>query len=246
MNEPSTTHFGFEKVAEEDKAARVDQVFSRVAPRYDLMNDLMSLGLHRVWKRFAIAIAGARRGMAVLDVAGGTGDLAGALARAVGPTGTVVLTDINGPMLDRGRARLLDQNLNVPAVQCDAEKLPFADGRFDIVTVAFGLRNMTHKDTALAEMRRVLRPGGRLLVLEFSRVWQPLSRLYDAYSFRVLPWLGERVAGDGASYRYLAESIRVHPPQADLAAMMERAGLERIRWFNLSAGICAVHVGYRL
>jgi demethylmenaquinone methyltransferase/2-methoxy-6-polyprenyl-1,4-benzoquinol methylase len=246
MNEPSTTHFGFEKVAEEDKAARVDQVFSRVASRYDLMNDLMSLGLHRVWKRFAIAIAGARRGMAVLDVAGGTGDLARALARAVGPTGTVVLTDINGPMLDRGRARLLDQNLNVPAVQCDAEKLPFADGRFDIVTVAFGLRNMTHKDTALAEMRRVLRPGGRLLVLEFSRVWQPLSRLYDAYSFRVLPWLGERVAGDGASYRYLAESIRVHPPQADLAAMMERAGLERIRWFNLSAGICAVHVGYRL
>jgi demethylmenaquinone methyltransferase / 2-methoxy-6-polyprenyl-1,4-benzoquinol methylase len=246
MNEPSTTHFGFEKVAEEDKAGRVDQVFSRVASRYDLMNDLMSLGLHRVWKRFAIAIAGARRGMAVLDVAGGTGDLAGALARAVGPTGTVVLTDINGPMLDRGRARLLDQNLNVPAVQCDAEKLPFADGRFDIVTVAFGLRNMTHKDTALAEMRRVLRPGGRLLVLEFSRVWQPLSRLYDAYSFRVLPWLGERVAGDGASYRYLAESIRVHPPQADLAAMMERAGLERIRWFNLSAGICAVHVGYRL
>jgi demethylmenaquinone methyltransferase / 2-methoxy-6-polyprenyl-1,4-benzoquinol methylase len=246
MNEPSTTHFGFEKVAEEDKAARVDQVFSRVASRYDLMNDLMSLGLHRVWKRFAIAIAGARRGMAVLDVAGGTGDLARALARAVGPTGTVVLTDINGPMLDRGRARLLDQNLNVPAVQCDAEKLPFADGRFDIVTVAFGLRNMTHKDTALAEMRRVLRPGGRLLVLEFSRVWQPLSRLYDAYSFRVLPWLGERVAGDGASYRYLAESIRVHPAQADLAAMMERAGLERIRWFNLSAGICAVHVGYRL
>ena len=246
MNDPRQTHFGFEQVPEGEKAGRVGQVFSSVASRYDLMNDLMSLGLHRIWKRFAVTIAGARRGMAVLDVAGGTGDLTRAFARAVGPTGSVTLTDINGAMLERGRARLLARNVDVPVVQCDAEKLPFSDRRFDIVAVAFGLRNMTHKDAALAEMRRVLRPGGRLLVLEFSKIWQPLGRRYDASSFRVLPWLGERVAGDGASYRYLAESIRVHPPQADLASMMERAGLERVTWFNLSAGICAVHIGYRL
>ena len=245
MTDEAKTHFGYEEVAEQDKAARVGQVFSSVAPRYDLMNDLMSLGLHRLWKRFAVGIAGVRRGMTVLDVAGGTGDLARAFARAVGAEGTVLLTDINGAMLERGRSRLVDAGLNIAAVQCDAERLPFPDRRFDVVTVAFGLRNMTNKAAALAEMHRVLRPGGRLLVLEFSRIWQPLARLYDAYSFRVLPWLGGRVAGDEASYRYLAESIRVHPAQGELATMMQQAGLEKVEWFNLSAGVCALHVGHR-
>jgi demethylmenaquinone methyltransferase/2-methoxy-6-polyprenyl-1,4-benzoquinol methylase len=245
MTRPPTTDFGFEQVAEPDKAARVARVFSSVAPRYDLMNDLMSLGLHRVWKAFTVRLAGVRPGMSVLDVAGGTGDLAREFAPAVGPGGRVVLTDINGPMLEQGRVRLLDAGLALPVVQCDAEDLPFASGAFDLVTVAFGLRNMTHKERALAEMRRVLRPGGRLLVLEFARVWKPLAPLYDAYSFRVLPWLGARVAADGASYRYLAESIRMHPPQAELAAMMERAGLEKVSWFNLSAGVCALHVGHK-
>jgi demethylmenaquinone methyltransferase/2-methoxy-6-polyprenyl-1,4-benzoquinol methylase len=245
MTDDAKTHFGYEEVAERDKAARVGQVFSSVASRYDLMNDLMSLGLHRLWKRFAVGIAGVRRGMTVLDVAGGTGDLARAFARAVGAEGTVLLTDINGAMLERGRSRLVDAGVNIAAVQCDAERLPFPDRRFDVVTVAFGLRNMTNKAAALAEMHRVLRPGGRLLVLEFSRVWQPLARLYDAYSFRVLPWLGGRVAGDEASYRYLAESIRVHPAQGELATMMQQAGLEKVEWFNLSAGVCALHVGHR-
>jgi len=245
MNETPTTHFGYQQVPEPEKAARVAGVFSSVAPRYDLMNDLMSLGLHRVWKSFAVRHAMVRPGMSVLDVAGGTGDLARAFARAVGPRGRVVLSDINGAMLAHGRARLLDAGIAVPAVQCDAEKLPFATGSFDLVTVAFGLRNMTHKDRALGEMHRVLRPGGRLLVLEFARVWKPLTPLYDAYSFRVLPWLGEKVAADGASYRYLAESIRMHPPQAELAALMEQAGLEKVTWFNLSAGVCALHVGHK-
>ncbi|HUN90453.1 MAG TPA: bifunctional demethylmenaquinone methyltransferase/2-methoxy-6-polyprenyl-1,4-benzoquinol methylase UbiE [Burkholderiaceae bacterium] len=246
MSDNPSTHFGYETIPENEKAGRVGDVFSSVASKYDVMNDLMSFGLHRIWKRFTIGHAGVRPGMSVLDVAGGTGDLARAFARAVGPSGMVVLSDINGAMLERGRARLLDVGHDVPAVQCDAEHLPFADSRFDVVTVAFGLRNMTHKDVALNEMRRVLRPGGRLLVLEFSRVWQPLAPLYDAYSFRVLPWLGSRVAGDADSYRYLAESIRVHPDQAELASMMQRAGLERVEWFNLSAGVCALHVGYRL
>jgi len=245
MSESKTTDFGFEKVPEQDKARRVGGVFDSVAPRYDLMNDLMSAGLHRMWKAFTIRHADVRPGMRVLDIAGGTGDLALRFARQVGATGQAWLTDINGAMLREGRNRLLDAGVLVPVVQCDAEALPFPDQYFDVVTVAFGLRNMTHKDRALAEMRRVLRPPGRLLVLEFSRVWAPLAPVYDAYSFSVLPWLGKRIAGDGDSYRYLAESIRVHPPQEALAAMMEQAGLENVQWFNLTAGVCALHVGTR-
>ncbi|MCX7893086.1 MAG: bifunctional demethylmenaquinone methyltransferase/2-methoxy-6-polyprenyl-1,4-benzoquinol methylase UbiE [Burkholderiales bacterium] len=239
------THFGFEAVPEEEKARRVAGVFSSVASRYDLMNDLMSAGLHRAWKAFTVAKSGVREGHRVLDVAGGSGDLARAFARRVGPSGQVVLTDINAAMLAVGRDRLLDEGLPVPAVQCDGERLPFRSDRFDVVTVAFGLRNMTHKDAALAEMRRVLAPGGRLLVLEFSKVWKPLEKPYDWYSFNVLPWLGRRVAGDEASYRYLAESIRMHPDQETLKTMMEHAGLERVEWFNLSAGVAALHVGYK-
>jgi demethylmenaquinone methyltransferase/2-methoxy-6-polyprenyl-1,4-benzoquinol methylase len=238
-----TTDFGFEKVAEQDKAQRVGHVFDSVAQRYDVMNDLMSAGLHRLWKAFAVRQADVRPGMRVLDIAGGTGDLALRFARQAGPSGQVWLTDINGSMLRGGRDRLLDSGVLVPIVQCDAEALPFANDVFDVVTVAFGLRNMTHKDRALAEMQRVLRPGGRLLVLEFSRVWAPLAPVYDAYSFSVLPWLGKKIAGDSDSYRYLAESIRVHPPQEALARMMEQAGLESVQWFNLTAGVCALHVG---
>jgi demethylmenaquinone methyltransferase/2-methoxy-6-polyprenyl-1,4-benzoquinol methylase len=205
----------------------------------------MSLGLHRYWKRFAMAVARPRAGERALDVAAGSGDLAAALARAVGPTGEVWATDINHRMLARGRDRLLDEGRVVPAVQCDAEWLPFPAGRFDCVTVGFGLRNMTRKDLALAEMARVLRPGGRLVVLEFSRVWAPLAPAYDLYSFRVLPWLGERVAGNAGAYRYLAESIRMHPDQATLARMMETAGLASVEVFNLSAGVVAVHRGIK-
>jgi demethylmenaquinone methyltransferase / 2-methoxy-6-polyprenyl-1,4-benzoquinol methylase len=237
------THFGFEQVAEEEKSTRVAGVFDSVASRYDLMNDVMSAGLHRLWKAFTVRHANVRPGMKVLDIAGGTGDLARAFAKRAGATGEVWLTDINGSMLAEGRDRLLDAGLVLPLAQCDAEKLPFASGHFDRVSVAFGLRNMTHKDLALAEMARVLRPGGRLLVLEFSRIWQPLGPLYDAYSFNVLPWLGKKLAGDSDSYRYLAESIRMHPPQQELAQMMERAGLEDVQWFNLTAGVCALHVG---
>jgi len=238
-----TTDFGFEKVAEDDKARRVGGVFDSVAARYDLMNDLMSAGLHRLWKAFTVRQADVRPGMRVLDIAGGTGDLVLRFARQVGPSGQAWLTDINGSMLREGRNRLLDAGLLIPIVQCDAEALPFPDDHFDVVTVAFGLRNMTRKERALAEMRRVLRPGGRVLVLEFSRVWTPLAPLYDAYSFSVLPWLGKKIAGDSDSYRYLAESIRVHPPQKVLAQMMEQAGLENVQWFNLTAGVCALHVG---
>jgi demethylmenaquinone methyltransferase/2-methoxy-6-polyprenyl-1,4-benzoquinol methylase len=238
-----TTHFGYENVPESEKARRVGGVFDSVAARYDLMNDLMSAGLHRLWKAFTVRQADVRPGMRVLDIAGGTGDLAIRFARQAAPDGEVWLTDINGSMLREGRNRLLDAGLVLPIVQCDAEALPFPGERFDVVTVAFGLRNMTHKDRALAEMQRVLRPGGRLLVLEFSRVWAPLAPLYDAYSFSVLPWLGKRIAGDADSYRYLAESIRVHPPQDTLAKMMEQAGLENVQWFNLTAGVCALHVG---
>jgi demethylmenaquinone methyltransferase / 2-methoxy-6-polyprenyl-1,4-benzoquinol methylase len=241
----SKTHFGFQQVEEEEKAKRVAGVFSSVAQRYDVMNDLMSFGLHRFWKVFTIETAGVKPGDRVLDVAGGTGDLAKSFARRVGETGQVWLTDINGSMLGVGRDRLTDAGLLLPVAQCDAEKLPFPSDYFDCVTVAFGLRNMTHKEKALAEMRRVLRPGGRLLVLEFSKVWQPLNPIYDFYSFKVLPWLGNRVANDADSYRYLAESIRVHPDQATLKQMMEGAGLERVEFFNLSAGIVALHRGYK-
>jgi demethylmenaquinone methyltransferase/2-methoxy-6-polyprenyl-1,4-benzoquinol methylase len=241
----SQTHFGFETVDESEKAGRVRGVFSSVAGKYDLMNDLMSMGLHRLWKTFAIQVSGARTGDRVLDVAGGTADLSSAFAKRVGPTGQVWLTDINNAMLTRGRDRLLDEGVITPAAQCDAEKLPFPSDHFDIVTVAFGLRNMTHKDKALAEMRRVLRPGGRLLVLEFSKVWKPLEKAYDLYSFKLLPWLGGKIAGDAESYRYLAESIRMHPDQAALKALMEQAGLERVEVFNMTAGVVALHRGYK-
>jgi demethylmenaquinone methyltransferase/2-methoxy-6-polyprenyl-1,4-benzoquinol methylase len=241
----SKTHFGFERVAEEEKSARVREVFDKVAGRYDLMNDLMSLGLHRTWKAFAVAAARPRPGERVLDVAAGSGDLADAIAKRVGPQGEVWLTDINRSMLARGRDRQLDAGRMLPAVQCDAERLPFTDRYFDCVTVAFGLRNMTHKEAALAEMARVLKPGGRLVVLEFSKVWQPLAKAYDWYSFEVLPRLGKRIAGDADAYRYLAESIRMHPDQATLAAMMEQAGLSDVEVFNLAAGVVAVHHGVR-
>ncbi len=239
------TDFGFQEVPEDDKARRVAGVFDSVARRYDVMNDLMSLGLHRVWKRFAIEQSSVRRGDRVLDVAGGTGDLARQFAKRVGDTGMVVLTDVNGSMLGVGRDRLMDEGLVLPVAQCDAERLPFGSDMFDCVTVAFGLRNMTHKALALAEMLRVLRPGGRLLVLEFSRVWKPLAPLYDAYSFQVLPRLGQAVAGDGESYRYLAESIRMHPDQETLKTMMLEAGFDKVDYFNLSAGIIALHRGVK-
>ncbi len=237
--------FGYQEVDERDKARRVEGVFTSVASRYDLMNDLMSMGLHRLWKAFAVARSGVRPGDRVLDVAAGSGDLGRALARRAGPAGQVWLTDINRAMLEIGRDRALDAGLALPAVQCDAERLPFPSDTFDCVTVAFGLRNMTHKEAALAEMRRVLRPGGRLLVLEFSRVWAPLARAYDWYSFNVLPRLGRAVAGDEASYRYLAESIRVHPDQEALKAMLERAGLDRVEYYNLAAGVVALHLGHK-
>lgn len=240
------TDFGFAEVPEAEKARRVAGVFTSVATRYDTMNDLMSAGLHRVWKAFAIRHAAARPGMKVLDIAGGTGDLARAFAPQVQPGGQVWLTDINAAMLAEGRDRLLDAGHMLPIAQCDAEALPFAANTFDVVTVAFGLRNMTDKERALAEMFRVLAPGGRALVLEFSRIWAPLAPAYDAYSFNVLPWLGQRVAGDADSYRYLAESIRRFPSQQELASMMERAGFERVQWFNLTAGICALHVGEKI
>jgi demethylmenaquinone methyltransferase/2-methoxy-6-polyprenyl-1,4-benzoquinol methylase len=241
-----TTDFGYQKVPEGEKARRVAGVFDSVAARYDLMNDLMSGGLHRLWKRFAVEASGVRAGDSVLDVAAGTADLSRLYADRAGATGEVVVTDINAAMLRCGRDRLLDAGRMLPAVQCDAEKLPFADGRFDCVSIAFGLRNVTRKEAALAEMRRVLKPGGRLIVLEFSKVWAPLKPAYDAYSFGVLPQLGKLVAGDAGAYRYLAESIRMHPDQAALKAMMEQAGLERVEWFNLAAGVVALHRGYRL
>jgi demethylmenaquinone methyltransferase/2-methoxy-6-polyprenyl-1,4-benzoquinol methylase len=241
----NTTDFGYQSVREEDKARKVAGVFDSVAGKYDLMNDLMSLGLHRVWKAFTLSVSGVRAGDRVLDVAGGSGDLARAFARRVGPTGEVLLTDINRAMLDVGRDRLIDSGLLLPVVQCDAEGLPFRSATFDCVAMAFGLRNVTRKERALAEMRRVLRPGGRLLVLEFAKVWQPLEKAYDWYSFNVLPWLGRRVAGDEASYRYLAESIRKHPDQEGLRALMEQAGLEDVEYFNLAAGVVALHRGYR-
>ena len=241
----SQTHFGYESVDEGDKARRVRGVFDSVARRYDLMNDLLSFGLHRAWKAYAVAAAHVRAGDKVLDIAGGTGDLAAAFARRVGPQGTVVLTDINEAMLCVGRDRLLDMGLALPTLACDAERLPFADGSFDRVTVAFGLRNMTHKDAALAEMARVLRPGGRLLVLEFSQIAEPLRKPYDWYSFKLMPLIGRVVARDADSYRYLAESIRVHPDQATLKGMMKSAGFGHVDVHNLAAGAVALHVGIK-
>ena len=241
----SETHFGFQKVDDAQKAQRVRGVFDSVASRYDVMNDLMSMGLHRAWKAYAVAVANVREGDHVLDLAGGTGDLARAFAKKVGARGTVVHTDINEAMLRQGRNRLLDDGLVLPTAICDAELLPFASGSFDLVSVAFGLRNMTHKERALAEMNRVLRAGGRLLVLEFSKVAAPLSKAYDWYSFQVLPRLGQWVAGDADSYRYLAESIRMHPGQAELKAMMKTAGFGHVDVHNLSAGVVALHVGIK-
>jgi demethylmenaquinone methyltransferase/2-methoxy-6-polyprenyl-1,4-benzoquinol methylase len=240
------THFGFQSVPETEKARKVAEVFHSVASRYDVMNDLMSAGLHRVWKAFTVSRAAIRPGMKVLDIAGGTGDLAKAFAKRAGSTGEVWLTDINDSMLRVGRDRMIDAGLVLPATVCDAEKLPFPDNYFDRVSVAFGLRNMTHKDRALAEMARVLKPGGKLLVLEFSRVAKPLAPVYDWYSFNILPWLGKAVAKDEASYRYLAESIRMHPDQDTLAAMMRDAGLDRVQYFNLTAGVTALHEGVKL
>ena len=241
--------FGYTRVPWGDKKARVRGVFDSVAPRYDLMNDVMSGGLHRLWKRFTLAKTGLRPGQQALDVAAGSGDLAAGLARQVGKTGRVVVTDINAAMLAEGRDRLLNAGFagNVEYVLADAENLPFPGGSFHCVTIGFGLRNVTNKDAALRSLYRVLKPGGRLLVLEFSRAQLgPLAPLYEAYSFKVLPHLGQLLAGDAESYRYLAESIRKHPDQATLKAMMENAGFERCEYFNLTAGIVAVHVGYRL
>lgn len=241
-----TTHFGYQQVAEAEKAAKVAEVFHSVAKQYDLMNDLMSVGMHRLWKRFTVSQAGLRTGMRVLDVAGGTADLTRLFLDAVGDQGEVVLTDINFSMLREGRDRMLNIGKLPPTVQCDGERLPFPGNYFDCVTVAFGLRNMTHKDRALAEMYRVLRPGGRLLVLEFSKISKPLESAYDAYSFKLLPLMGKWVANDATSYQYLAESIRMHPDQETLVGMMQTAGFERIRYHNLTAGIVALHKGYKL
>lgn len=241
----SQTHFGFQTVDEREKAGRVRSVFDSVAPRYDVMNDLMSMGLHRAWKAYTLLVANPRPGDRVLDIAGGTGDLSMAFARKVGPTGTVVHTDINEAMLSTGRDRLLDKGIALPTLVCDAEKLPFPDASFDIVSVAFGLRNMTHKDVALAEMNRVLKPGGKLLVLEFSKVAKPLEKAYDWYSFKILPQLGKLVAGDDASYRYLAESIRMHPGQDELKAMMHKGGFGHVDYHNMTGGVVALHVGIK-
>jgi len=246
-----TTHFGFKTVEETEKQQKVGEVFHSVAGKYDIMNDVMSAGLHRVWKRFAVDISGVKPGDKVLDIAGGSGDLSKLFAKKVGANlvenaGEVILTDINASMLAVGRDRILDAGLNVPATQCNAEKLPFADNTFDCVIVAFGLRNMTHKDIALKEMQRVLKVGGRLLVLEFSKVWQPLEKLYDAYSFKLLPFMGKLIAKDAESYQYLAESIRMHPDQETLKQMMLDAGFGKVDYYNLSAGVVALHKGYKL
>jgi demethylmenaquinone methyltransferase/2-methoxy-6-polyprenyl-1,4-benzoquinol methylase len=246
MNDPGgRTHFGFEQVPEADKARRVRGVFDAVAGKYDVMNDLMSFGLHRLWKAYTVAVAQAREGDRVLDIAAGTGDLTRAFARRVGPRGLVLHTDINEAMLRQGRNRLLDEGLLVPSVLADAQRLPLPDACMDVVSVAFGLRNMTDKAAALAEMGRVLKPGGRLLVLEFSKVAAPLAPVYDWYSFKVLPRLGEWIAGDAASYRYLAESIRVHPDQATLKVMIKAAGFGHVDVHDLAAGVVALHVGIR-
>ena len=241
----ATTPFGYQSVDEQDKARRVRGVFDSVAGKYDLMNDLMSGGLHRAWKAYTVMVANLREGQRVLDIAGGTGDLALAFSKKVGTTGQVVHTDINEAMLRTGRDRLLDAGVILPTVVCDAEKLPFPDGHFDVVSVAFGLRNMTHKDAALREMARVLKPGGKLLVLEFSQVAGPLRKAYDLYSFKVLPRLGSLVAGDAESYRYLAESIRMHPNQQELKALMKSNGFGHVDFHNMTAGVVALHVGLK-
>ncbi len=241
----ATTDFGFKTVDEQEKARRVRGVFDSVASKYDVMNDLMSMGLHRAWKAYTVMVANLKPGDQVLDIAGGTGDMAQAFAAKVGSTGTVVHTDINLAMLRQGRDRLTDEGLLLPTTVCDAEQLPFPDQHFNLVCVAFGLRNMTHKDRALREMARVLKPGGKLLVLEFSKVAPPLSKVYDWYSFQVLPRLGKMVAGDDASYRYLAESIRMHPDQSTLKALMQESGFAHVDIHNLSLGVVALHVGIR-
>ena len=241
----ASTHFGFESVDTGAKAARVRGVFDSVAPKYDLMNDLMSLGLHRAWKAYTVLVADVREGHKVLDIAGGTGDLALAFSRKAGKSGQVVHTDINEAMLRTGRDRLLDAGVALPTLVCDAEKLPFPSNHFDVVSVAFGLRNMTSKETALAEMNRVLKPGGKLLVLEFSKVAKPLEKAYDWYSFKVLPKLGKLVAGDDSSYRYLAESIRMHPGQGELKAMMQKGGFGHVDYHNLTGGMVALHAGIK-
>ena len=240
-----TTHFGFEEVSPEQKTERVKRVFESVAARYDVMNDVMSAGLHRVWKRFAVELAAVRPGAKVLDIAGGTADMTRLFLQKAGPTGEVWLTDINGAMLVEGRDRMLDEGKVGPVAQCDAEKLPFAANRFDVACIAFGLRNVTRKDQALAEMHRVLKPGGRAVVLEFSRITEALRPAYDWYSFNVLPLMGRLIAGDAASYRYLAESIRVHPDQETLGGMMSTAGLEQVDYYNLAGGLVAVHRGFK-
>ena len=241
----ASTHFGFKTVDEREKAQRVRSVFDSVAPKYDVMNDLMSGGLHRLWKRYTITVANPQPGDQVLDIAGGTGDLSLAFSRKVGPTGRVVHTDINESMLREGRNRLIDLGVLLPTVVCDAEHLPFPGESFDIVSVAFGLRNMTKKELALAEMHRMLKPGGKLLVLEFSKVVQPLEKAYDWYSFNILPKLGSWVAGDEDSYRYLAESIRMHPDQETLRQMMKTAGFGHVDVHNLTGGVVALHVGIK-
>ncbi len=244
-----TTHFGYEKVDWKEKQARVAGVFDSVADKYDLMNDAMSFGIHRLWKRFAVEQSGARSGQTILDLAGGTGDLAARFSRLVGPRGQVVIGDINASMLTVGRERLLDKGIsgNVGYLQVNAENLPFPDGSFDCITIAFGLRNVTDKEKALESMHRVLKPGGRVLVLEFSKPVVPgLGRIYDFYSFKILPLMGRVIAKDSDSYRYLAESIRMHPDQASLKGMMEQAGFERCAYFNLTGGIVAIHRGYKL
>ena len=248
MTNKNTTHFGYQQVPVEEKAKKVADVFHSVANKYDVMNDLMSLGIHRIWKRFTIELSGVRKGQQVLDVAGGTGDLSRAFSRLVGPQGRVILSDINSSMLKVGRDRLLDQGIssNLDYVQANAECLPFADNSFDCITIAFGLRNVTDKDAALRSLMRVLKPGGRLLVLEFSKPSNPLfSKIYDAYSFSLLPVVGKLVTGDSDSYRYLAESIRMHPDQQTLKAMMEKAGLARCEYHNMTGGIVAIHKGIK-
>ena len=241
----TTTHFGYQSVDEAEKAKHVRGVFDSVAPKYDLMNDLMSGGLHRAWKAYTVMVANLREGHQVLDIAGGTGDLAMAFSKKVGKTGRVVHTDINEAMLRTGRDRLLDAGVSLPTLVCDAEKLPFPSNHFDVVSVAFGLRNMTHKNVALTEMNRVLKPGGKLLVLEFSKVAPPLEKIYDWYSFKVLPRLGKLVAGDDASYRYLAESIRMHPSQEELKALMKASGFGHVDFHNLTGGLVALHAGIK-
>lgn len=241
----SATHFGFQSVEEQDKARHVRGVFDSVASKYDVMNDLMSVGMHRAWKAYTVLVANVKDGQRVLDIAGGTGDLALAFSPKVGRSGQVIHTDINEAMLREGRNRLLDAGVCLPTLVCDAEHLPFADAYFDLVTVAFGLRNMTHKDAALREMSRVLKPGGKLLVLEFSRVAKPLEKIYDWYSFKVLPRLGKLVANDDSSYQYLAESIRMHPGQEELKAMMLKGGFGHVDYHNMSGGVVALHVGIK-